>query len=97
MEWRAGTADRSGGYLRRLVGGYRIAIDKAELGDNYQVVEVVDEAEGFMAILNSLNVKVRQAMTSRSELGVLYNEYRRLEQMVGKEGIYTLCPYIFRY
>jgi hypothetical protein len=28
---------------------------------------------------------------------VLYNEYRRLEQMVGKEGIYTICPYIFRY
>ncbi len=88
-----GLVDTCGG----LSAAIAIAIDKAELGDNYQVVEVVDEAEGFMAILNSLNVKVRQAMTSRSELGALYNEYRRLEQMVGKEGIYTLCPYIFRY
>ncbi len=88
-----GLVDTCGG----LSAAIAIAIDKAELGDNYQVVEVVDEADGFMAILNSLNVKVRQAMTSRSELGVLYNEYRRLEQMVGKEGIYTLCPYIFRY
>ena len=88
-----GLVDTCGG----LSAAIAIAIDKAELGDNYQVVEVVDEAEGFMAILNSLNVKVRQAMTSRSELGVLYNEYRRLEQMVGKEGIYTMCPYIFRY
>ena len=88
-----GLVDTCGG----LSAAIAIAIDKAELGDNYQVVEVVDEAEGFMAILNSLNMKVRQAMTSRSELGVLYNEYRRLEQMVGKEGIYTICPYIFRY
>ena len=88
-----GLVDTCGG----LSAAIAIAIDKAELGDNYQIVEVVDEAEGFMAILNSLNVKVRQAMTSRSELGALYNEYRRLEQMVGKEGIYTLCPYIFRY
>ena len=88
-----GLVDTCGG----LSAAIAIAIDKAELGDNYQVVEVVDEADGFMAILNSLNVKVRQAMTSRSELGELYNEYRRLEQMVGKEGIYALCPYIFRY
>ena len=88
-----GLVDTCGG----LSAAIAIAIDKAELGDNYQIVEVVDEADGFMAILNSLNVKVRQAMTSRSELGALYNEYRRLEQMVGKEGIYTLCPYIFRY
>ena len=78
-----GLVDTCGG----LSAAIAIAIDKAELGDNYQVVEVVDEVEGFMAILNSLNVKVRQAMTSRSELGALYNEYRRLEQMVGKEGI----------
>lgn len=88
-----GLVDTCGG----LSAAIAIAIDKAELGDNYQVVEVVDEVDGFMAILNSLNVKVRQAMTSRSELGALYNEYRRLEQMVGKEGIYTMCPYIFRY
>ena len=74
-----------------------IAIDKAELGDNYQIVEVEEEMDGWMAIFNSLNVKVRQAMTSRTELGELYNEYRRLEQVVGKEGIYTLCPYIFRF
>ena len=74
-----------------------IAIDKAELGDNYQIVEVEEEMDGLMAIFNSLNVKVRQAMTSRTELGELYNEYRHLEQMVGKEGIYALCPYIFRF
>lgn len=90
---KIGLVDTCGG----LTSALAIAIDKAELGDNYQVVEVVDEADGLMAMLNSLGVKARQAMTSRSELGELYNEYRRLEQMVGKEGIYTVCPYIFRF
>ncbi|MBQ8437895.1 MAG: signal peptide peptidase SppA, partial [Alistipes sp.] len=90
---KIGLVDTCGG----LTSALAIAIDKAELGDNYQVVEVVDQADGWMAMLNSLGVKARQAMTSRSELGELYNEYRRLEQMVGKEGIYTVCPYIFRF
>ena len=88
-----GLVDTCGG----LMAAIAIAIDKAELGDNYQIVEVEEEMDGWMAIFNSLNVKVRQAMTSRTELGELYNEYRRLEQVVGKEGIYTLCPYIFRF
>ncbi len=90
---KIGLVDTCGG----LTSALAIAIDKAELGDNYQVVEVMDEADGWMAMLNSLGVKARQAMTSRSELGELYNEYRRLEQIVGKEGIYTVCPYIFRF
>ena len=90
---KIGLVDTCGG----LTSALAIAIDKAELGDNYQVVEVMDEADGWMAMLNSLGVKARQAITSRSELGELYNEYRRLEQMVGKEGIYTVCPYIFRF
>ena len=88
-----GLVDTCGG----LMAAIAIAIDKAEMGDNYQIVEVEEEMDGLMAIFNSLNVKVRQAMTSRTELGELYNEYRHLEQMVGKEGIYALCPYIFRF
>ena len=90
---KIGLVDTCGG----LTSALAIAIDKAELGDNYQIVEVVDEADGFMAMLNSFGAKARQAMTARTELGALYNEYRRIEQMIGKEGIYTLCPYIFRY
>ncbi len=90
---KIGLVDTCGG----LTSALAIAIDKAELGDNYQIVEVMDETDGFMAMLNSFGVKARQAMTARTELGALYNEYRRIEQMIGKEGIYTLCPFIFRY
>lgn len=86
-----GLVDTCGG----LTAALAIAVDKAELGENFQIVEVKDELTGFMAILNSLNVSVRQHMTARSELGELYNQYKRVEQMIGKEGVYTLCPYIF--
>ena len=90
---KIGLVDTCGGLMAALA----IAIDKAELGENYQIVEVTGEVEGWMAILNSFNVKVRQALTSRSELGELYNEYRRIEQLITKEGIFTICPYIYRF
>ena len=90
---RIGLVDTCGG----LKSAIAIAIDKAEMGDNYQIVEITSEPEGFMAILSSLNVKVCQAITSRSELGTLYNEYRRLEQTLDKEGVWAMCPYVFKF
>ncbi len=87
-----GLADTNGG----LKAAIAIAIDKAELGDNYQIEEVKTPAEGFMAVLESLNVKVRQQMTARSELGRLYGEYSRMERLFsGGKGVYAFCPYIY--
>lgn len=87
-----GLVDTNGG----LKAAIAIAIDKAELGDNYQIEEVKTPAEGFMAVLESLNVKVRQQMTARSELGRLYGEYSRLERLLGGgKGVYAFCPYIY--
>lgn len=87
-----GLADTNGG----LKAAIAIAIDKAELGDNYQIEEVKTPAEGFMAILESLNVKVRQQMTARTELGRLYGEYSRMERLFsGGKGVYAFCPYIY--
>ena len=73
-----------------------IAVDKSGLGDNFQIVEVKDEMTGFMAMLEGLNVKVRQMFSSRSELGELYGEYKRLESLVGKKDIHAVCPYFIR-
>ena len=87
-----GLADTNGG----LKAAIAIAIDKAELGDNYQIVEHKSEPEGWMAIFESLNVKVRQQMTARSELGRMYNEYSRIERLLGGgAGVYAFCPYIY--
>lgn len=90
---KIGLVDTCGG----LTAALAIAADKAELGTNFQVVEITDEPTGLMALLNTLNVSVRQQLTSRSELGALYAEYKRLEAMIGQEGVYALCPYLFRF
>ena len=70
-------------------------------GDAHTVVHITEpgvyELTGIMAVLNSLNVNVREQLTARSELGELYNEYKNVKQMIGKEGVYALCPYIFSF
>ena len=88
-----GLVDTCGGLNAALA----IAVDKAELGDNYQIVEHTEPLEGFMAILQNMNVKVRQAISARSELGELYNEYKQVESMIGQKGVYARCPYIYRF
>lgn len=89
---KIGLVDTCGG----LDAALAIAVDKSGLGDNFQIVEVKDEMTGFMAMLEGLNVKVRQMFTSRSELGELYGEYKRLESLVGKKDIHAVCPYFIR-
>lgn len=88
-----GLVDTCGG----LNAAIAIAVDKAELGDNFQIVEHTDALTGFMAMFQSMNVKVRQAFIAESELGELYDEYQQIKSMVGTKGIYTRCPYIYRF
>ena len=88
-----GLVDTNGG----LNAALSIAVDKAELGDNFQIVEHSEPLEGFMALLQGMNVKVRQAITSRSELGELYLEYKQVESLLGKKGVYALCPFVINF
>lgn len=86
-----GLVDTCGG----LKAAIAIAADKAELGENFQIVEKKSEAEGFMALLQQLNVSVKQAFASDSELAALYEQYKHIEQIVTRKGVYTFCPYDF--
>ena len=87
-----GLVDTCGG----LTAALAIAVDKSGLGENYQIVEIQDELTGFMAVLKNLNVKMLQNFALRNELGSLYGEYKRVESIVGKKGIYALTPYFIR-
>ena len=88
-----GLVDSCGGLNAALA----IAVDKAELGDNFQVIEYTEPLDGLMAVLQSLNVKMGQSIFSRSELGELYYEYKQVESMIGQKGVYARCPYIFQF
>lgn len=63
-----------------------LAVDKAELGDGYRVVEVKEEPTGFAAIIASLNVSVREAF-ARSELGLMMKEYNTVREALNQQGV----------
>lgn len=88
-----GLVDTCGGIKAAIA----IAIDKAALGESYRIVEVTDKVDGFAAILQSLNVKVRSAIRSQSEMGRLQEEFRKIEHLVSKKGVFAYCPYIYNF
>lgn len=88
-----GLVDTCGGINAAIA----IAIDKAALGESYRIVEVTDEVDGIAAILQSLNVKVRSAIRSQSEMGRMQEEFRKIEHLVSKNGVFTFCPYIYNF
>ena len=69
-----------------------LAVDKAELGDSYRVVEVKEEPTGFAAIIASLNVSVREAF-ARSELGLMMKEYNAVREALNQQGVLMYSPY----
>lgn len=78
------------------IGGLREAIalaaDKAELGSDFRVKEVVEQPEGLWALLSELGVSVRQQML-RSELGGMMKEYRQVQELTSQQGVVMYCPW----
>ena len=69
-----------------------VAADKAELGDDYRVVENVDAPTGFAAIIAALNARVRASFADRG-LGISADDYSRLREALGQQGILMYSPY----
>ena len=69
-----------------------LAVDKADLGDNYRVTEVTETPTGFAAFIASLNVSVREAFT-RSELGLMMKEYNTVREAFRQQGVLMYSPY----
>ena len=88
-----GLVDTCGGLNAALA----IAVDKADLGDNFQVVEQLEPLTGLMGILQSMNMQVRSALASRTDLGRFYAEYKHLSGLFDRQGVYTLCPALIEF
>lgn len=78
------------------IGGLREAIalaaDKAELGADFRVKEVLETPTGLAALLAELNMSVREGAL-RSELGDLMKEYRRVQEVTSLQGVLMYCPW----
>lgn len=89
-------ADALGIGLIDTYGGLKtaiaLAVDKADLGDNYRVTEVTETPTGFAAFIASLNVSVREAF-ARSELGLMMKDYNTVREAFRQQGVLMYSPY----
>lgn len=89
-------ADALGIGLIDTYGGLKtaiaLAVDKADLGDNYRVTEVTETPTGFAAFIASLNMSVREAFT-RSELGLMMKDYNTVREAFHQQGVLMYSPY----
>ena len=89
-------ADALGIGLIDTYGGLKtaiaLAVDKADLGDNYRVTEVTETPSGFAAFIASLNMSVRAAFT-RSELGLMMKDYNAVREAFRQQGVLMYSPY----
>ena len=83
-----GLVDACGGLKTAIA----LAVDKAELGENYRVVEVTEQPTGLAAVLASLSRSVRASFT-RSELGDMMKEYETVREALSQQGIVMYSPY----
>ena len=89
-------ADALGIGLIDTYGGLKtaiaLAVDKADLGDNYRVTEVTETPTGFAAFIASLNMSVREAFT-HSELGLMMKDYNTVREAFRQQGVLMYSPY----
>ncbi len=69
-----------------------VAADKAELGEDYRVVERIDQPTGFAAIIAALDARVRAAVAVPEPV-VSAEDYRRIREALGQQGILMYSPF----
>lgn len=83
-----GLVDGHGGLKMALA----LAAEKAGLGEDFQVVEKVEEPTGFAAVMSALSAKVKAEVT-RSELELVIDEYNHIKEALSQQGVVMYSPY----
>lgn len=85
-----GLVDGLGGLTEAIL----LAADRASLGDDFEVYEVVDSEDAFTALLTSLGVSIRN-MKLKSKLEESFEAYQRVQTILKTEGVQAISPYIY--
>ncbi|MDE6508154.1 MAG: signal peptide peptidase SppA [Alistipes sp.] len=83
-----GLIDAYGG----LDAAIALAADKAEIADNFRVVEKIDQPTGLAAVLAALDMRL-QVWAARSQTVVPEAEWRQVREALGRQGIMMYSPY----
>lgn len=83
-----GLVDGLGGLKMALA----LAAEKADLGEDFQVVEKTEMPTGFAAVMSALSAKVKAEVT-RTELEKVMEEYQHVKEALQQQGIVMYSPY----
>lgn len=83
-----GLVDGLGGLKMALA----LAAEKADLGEDFQVVEKTEVPTGFAAVMSALSAKVKAEVT-RTELEKVMEEYKYVKEALQQQGIVMYSPY----
>lgn len=83
-----GLVDGLGGLKMALA----LAAEKADLGEDFQVVEKTEVPTGFAAVMSALSAKVKAEVT-RTELEMVMEEYQYVKEALQQQGIVMYSPY----
>jgi protease-4 len=84
-----GLVDSCGGLLSAIA----YAKDIAGLGQNYQIVELLDMQDQFAVLMNSLSAEAKQALYEAMHIDGVMEEFESLKSILTTQGVYTYCPY----
>ena len=85
---KIGLVDANGGLKTAIA----LAVDKAGLGDKYRVNERLETPTGVAAILSAFSARVK-ASWEASELGVMMQQYRTVQEAFSQQGVVMYSPY----
>lgn len=85
-----GLADANGG-LREAIS---FAINSAGIGENYRVVEVLEELPPVMQFLQDMGSQVKSSVADQ-EIAEVTKLYNLIKRELAREGVQAYCPYSF--
>lgn len=77
-----------------LTSAIAIAADKAELGEDFRVTEVMDDLVNLPLFFQMFAAKMRSTITL-SELGGAMQTYGQIQEAASQQGVVMYCPYRF--
>ncbi|MBQ8916016.1 MAG: signal peptide peptidase SppA, partial [Alistipes sp.] len=83
-----GLVDANGGLKTAIA----LAVDKAGLGERYRVVEKLEAPTGLAAYISAFSARVK-ASWEASELGVMMQQYREVQEALSQQGVRMYSPY----
>lgn len=84
-----GLVDGFGGLSDALM----LAIDRAGIGSDFEVYEIVSEPTPFGTLLSMFSTQALGDRLLQDELGVLFRPYLQMRELIEQEGVMARMPY----